>query len=71
MPHDVSRDVVIDVRNLTKKFELERGRSLTACDNIDLRVYRRQTLGVIGESGCGKSTLVRTILQLHPAAPFS
>ena len=67
MPRDASQDVVLDVRNLTKKFELEHGRSLTACDNINLRVYRGQTLGIVGESGCGKSSLVRTILQLHPA----
>ena len=59
--------VVLDIRGLTKKFPLEDGRSLTACDNISLRVYKGQTLGIIGESGCGKSTLVRTILQLHPA----
>ena len=59
--------VVLDIRGLTKKFPLEDGRSLTACDNISLRVYKGQTLGIIGESGCGKSTLVRTLLSLHPA----
>lgn len=63
MPHDV----VLDIRNLTKKFELGKGKFLTACDNISMRVYRGETVGIIGESGCGKSTLVRTVLQLHPA----
>ena len=41
---------------------------LTACDNVTLKAYAGQTLGIIGESGCGKSTLVRTILQIHPAS---
>lgn len=41
---------------------------LTACDNVTLNAYARQTLGIIGESGCGKSTLVRTILQIHSAS---
>lgn len=59
--------IVFDIRNLTKKFTLDDGRSLTACDNISMRLYRGQTFGIIGESGCGKSTLVRTILQLTPA----
>lgn len=59
--------IVFDIRNLTKKFTLDDGRSLTACDNINMRLYRGQTFGIIGESGCGKSTLVRTILQLTPA----
>ncbi len=62
-----NHEVVLDVKNLTKKFEIGKGKFLTACDNINMRVYKGSTIGVIGESGCGKSTLVRTILQLHPA----
>ena len=61
------RRVVMDIKNLTKKFPLEDGKYVTACDGINLRAYEGETLGVIGESGCGKSTLVRTILQIHPA----
>lgn len=61
------RPVVMEIKNLTKKFVVDDGRSLTACDDISLKLYEGQTLGVIGESGCGKSTLVRTILQIHPA----
>ena len=59
--------VVLEIKNLTKKFAVDGGRVLTACDNISLKAYAGQTLGIIGESGCGKSTLVRTILQIHPA----
>ena len=62
-----NHEVVLDVKNLTKKFDLGKGKFLTACDNINMRVFKGSTIGVIGESGCGKSTLVRTILQLHPA----
>ena len=59
--------VIMEIKNLTKKFAVDGGRFLTACDNISLKAYAGQTLGIIGESGCGKSTLVRTILQIHPA----
>ena len=59
--------VVLEIKNLTKKFAVDDGRFLTACDNISLKAYAGQTLGIIGESGCGKSTLVRTVLQIHPA----
>ena len=59
--------VVLEIKNLTKKFAVDGGRFLTACDNISLKAYEGQTLGIIGESGCGKSTLVRTVLQIHPA----
>lgn len=60
--------VILQIKNLTKKFAAEGGKMLTACDNVTLNAYDGQTLGIIGESGCGKSTLVRTILQIHPAS---
>lgn len=59
--------VVMEIKNLTKKFAVDGGKFLTACDNISIKAYEGQMLGIIGESGCGKSTLVRTILQIHPA----
>lgn len=60
--------VILQIKNLTKKFAAEGGKMLTTCDNVTLNAYAGQTLGIIGESGCGKSTLVRTILQIHPAS---
>ena len=60
--------VILQIKNLTKKFAAEGGKMLTACDNVTLNAYAGQTLGIIGESGCGKSTLVRTILQIYPAS---
>ena len=59
--------IILEIKNLTKKFTVEDGRQLTACDNVSLRAYAGQTLGIIGESGCGKSTLVRTIMQIYPS----
>mgnify|MGYP005850239469 FL=1 len=60
--------VILEIKNLTKKFAVDGGRYLTACDNVSLNAYQGQTLGIIGESGCGKSTLVRTLLSIHPAS---
>lgn len=58
----VSAPVVLEINNLTKKFPVDGGKFLTACDNITLKAYEGKTLGIIGESGCGKSTLVRCLL---------
>ena len=57
--------VVLEIKNLTKKFPVDGGRFLTACDNISLKAYEGKTLGIIGESGCGKSTLVRCLLCIQ------
>lgn len=38
-----------------------------AVDDISLKIFRGQTLAVVGESGCGKSTLGHTILRLVEA----
>ena len=47
-----------------KKWFMEKQRYVKAVDDVDVYMYRGETLGVCGESGCGKSTLMRTILRL-------
>jgi peptide/nickel transport system ATP-binding protein len=40
------------------------GRVVHAAKDVDLVVYRGETLGVVGESGSGKSTVARCIVRL-------
>lgn len=62
-------EVIMQIKDVTKKFPAAGGKFLTACDNINLTINAGETVGIVGESGCGKSTLVKTILNMH--APTS
>lgn len=57
---------LIETKSLKKYFQTSEG-NLHAVDDINLRIDKGKTLGVVGESGCGKSTLGRTILRLLDA----
>ncbi|KAE9627247.1 ATP-binding cassette domain-containing protein [Parasedimentitalea maritima] len=71
---------LLEIRNLEKRFELDRGfletlkfrggkfvqekRAVHAVNNISLQVAPGEALCVVGESGCGKSTVARLIAGL-------
>lgn len=65
------KEVLLEINDLSKEFEIRSGKIggksqyLHALSNVNLKVYRGETLGIIGESGCGKSTLGRCIVRLH------
>jgi len=58
------KEPMIKIRGLKKYFKVG-GRDLKAVDDINLDIYKGETIGVVGESGCGKSTMGRTILRLY------
>ncbi|MFO8035340.1 MAG: dipeptide ABC transporter ATP-binding protein [Anaerolineales bacterium] len=64
-------EVLIRVENLKKYFPIQRGvfkshvGDVKAVDGVSFKVYRGETLGLVGESGCGKTTVGRTIVRLY------
>lgn len=60
-------EILLEARNLTKEFPAGRRKKVHAVSGVSLKLYRGETLGLVGESGCGKSTLGR--LLIHTMKP--
>lgn len=56
---------LLRVENAVVEFDLGKGESLKALDQVSFTLNEGEVLGIVGESGCGKSTLARSILQLQ------
>ena len=60
-----TNEVIIDIENLNKSFELENSSKLQVLDDISFSVKKGETLGIIGGTGAGKSTLLSLILKSY------
>ncbi|HIE23282.1 MAG TPA: ABC transporter ATP-binding protein [Candidatus Korarchaeota archaeon] len=60
---DNAEEVLFDVRNLKVYYYTLDG-VVKAVDDVSLKIYRGETLSLVGESGCGKSTLSLALCRL-------
>jgi len=60
-------EVIFEVNNLVQEFTQGKYSKnvVHALNGVSLRVYKGETLGLVGETGCGKSTLCRAIMRLY------
>lgn len=65
-------EVLLEVKNLKKYFEINKGflfnatkDYVQAVDDVSFQIKKGETFGLVGESGCGKSTTGRTLIRLY------
>lgn len=69
---NVSSEVVLETKNLSKHFKTTAGGAFNrqkgfvkAVDDVTFQVHQGETVGLVGESGCGKTTVGRTVMKLY------
>ena len=64
----MEKEILLEAKKLTKEFPTgKKGQNVHAVTDVDLTIYKGETLALVGESGCGKSTLGRTMIKLLEA----
>jgi peptide/nickel transport system ATP-binding protein len=64
-------DIILDVKDLRMYFPVTRGlfrrkvADVKAVDNINFKIKKGETFGLVGESGCGKTTVGRCTQRLY------
>lgn len=57
---------MINVKNIKASYFSKRG-EIQAVDDVDLKIFDNEILGIAGESGCGKSTFLKILYgYIHP-----
>ena len=60
-------EVIFEIKDLKKYFPLANGKTVKAVDGVSMKMYKGETLGLVGESGCGKSTIAYTVVGMYGA----
>lgn len=65
-------ETIVNATNIKKYFPIKEGifsstkDFIKAVDNVDIKIKKGETFGLVGESGCGKTTLGRVLIHLIP-----
>ena len=64
MSNEEKRTVEMEVSHLKKYYKAGWHSVLKAVDDVSFRIYKGETLGLVGESGCGKTTCGKTCIGM-------
>lgn len=60
-----NQNKLVEIKNVSKYFRVNDG-ILKAVNNVNIDIYKGETLGLVGESGCGKSTFGKVLMGIYP-----
>lgn len=67
----ISETPILEVKDLSMGFFVkaqkfgQKNRFLSILEGVNLKIYKGEALGLVGESGCGKTTVSKCILRLQ------
>lgn len=70
LPEQPERSVILEVEDLNvsypirKKSMFEPAKEVHAVNDVNFKLYKGETLGLVGESGCGKSSIGRALMSM-------
>jgi len=65
---DNREDCVLELRNLSIRYNTDEA-TVYAVNDVNLKLMRGKTLGLVGETGAGKTTTVLSLVRLIPDPP--
>lgn len=60
-----NNDILLDVKNLQVSFKVGKKKVIKIVRGIDLKIRRKQIVGLVGESGSGKSVSSKSLLNIN------
>ena len=65
MSEQMSREPLLQVRNLVQYFPISRTYTVKAVNGVSFNIFPGETYGLVGESGSGKTTIGRSVIRLY------
>jgi oligopeptide/dipeptide ABC transporter ATP-binding protein len=63
--HDIKKYFPVHANLFAKLLAGKKDQIVKAVDGVNLKIWPRETVGLVGESGCGKTTLGRVLTHLY------